>query len=1357
MQNFTTTDTGSRPRERGIALVLVMTVVLALAIVATPFVLSMLLQERSGTLSRYESQADYGTEGAKNYALWRLMLSIDPVERRGGTGIFSSYYWDNAQEFDIRLDDIYLSKNAKVQDPKGAIWGLSVQDEQGKLNVKSAPPRAIDALKQMIDNRVVSLKDYLTLYSGRDSAWIFPQRIRGMGNVLPAQQNVIGPNGLYVDRPEVLGQNARVRLTKPGVKQALETIVTANYILGQTQNGIETQASAAGFADGIIEVEGRHPVNLNTARRETLIAVFEGLRLYNVPNSQVGRGEAVQLANLFAGKDFRRLEQFFLALAQSGLNPQQIAAVGLNAVCPTAARLDGSGTVPFCFKSYDTYTVEALASVNNPAGAEVAGRGFREVVSVSPPNPLVRTVESQLDFDLMVMPLAIAGDQRYYGGYPFGSRICTFPNMLPFNLPVPSPSGTPMGPSDVTLKAQQKTGRGGNEALVQLFAARDDRGQSALEQQLQNWPNRDPRDHFFDSQDGKRLQGPHTYPWGQVLTYNYDAQNPPPIDQQSPDIAGGGVEAWVRFDAVPNPLTIYDLREKDWENRLTLRVENGELILTVCDSGLGDPTPTESIDNGAAEIRQPFSPAADTWYHFGAYWKGTRLGQLALLVDGFSHPQQKFNHVNTEGNKVMTKLTSALTPNATSFSLQDDSWVPPYLTPLLIGDEIILYDKGSGTMFRGARGTTAVAHPSGATVSIWGYSSKVRAGTVTTDFGQIQVQMAYDRIPMGGATTQYNFGMNPQAQVAGDKQNPMTMQWYVDAAQNQIGVVTPNIMDFPDQGYLTIGQEVVFYTGRSTGGLGGMPPGTDKFTGCVRGQHGTSAAVHNSGAQIRLWSIAVTNTTNYPSPTIVQIDDEWFGPVWKDPTKPNFWISSVNTGAPLPLRRGNPVFGSIPGAHSGGAKVIPTFLAKESDPSAPGNRLNMGRNDWVTVLDAQNAKERQRVRNAGPPPNPPPGQPPTWGGNYNIQGGGQIVAFESDVSRDYLADMLYTRVLKFPSGELLGLQWIAQANPNFSIGPFEGMLDEVKCFASRKNYLLEAQAVGTTDSSMTLNQGGGLAQQGGLVKIGDEYIGYASAGSGSLGGLKRGWLNSTAEVHDQGDPVFSLYWIPVSTLASDLTATDPNVALNQPLSGRPRRYTKGYVLIDSELLLFEWNGGNGMNLGMPVRWDGTTGLYRGMFGTAAANHSANASLVYGIPFRYFDTYKAQEFDNSMSYFQWSTKMELANWRTFTWTQEIQPADPNVVVHCLVRIDGKGEFYDRPGLTDNVLLLEYIAPANHKINRTGYLNQAGQLDARFYVEYRPGSFDATQPWNALSWKRTPKIKEIQVEYDRPVQTLYHEDR
>jgi hypothetical protein len=111
----------------------------------------------------------------------------------------------------------------------------------------------------------------------------------------------------------------------------------------------------------------------------------------------------------------------------------------------------------------------------------------------------------------------------------------------------------------------------------------------------------------------------------------------------------------------------------------------------------------------------------------------------------------------------------------------------------------------------------------------------------------------------------------------------------------------------------------------------------------------------------------------------------------------------------------------------------------------------------------------------------------------------------------------------------------------------------------------------------------------------------------------------------------------------------------------------------------------------------------------------------------------------------------------TWTQDVPASDPNIVVHAMVRFDAKGEFYDKPGITDKVLLQDFITPSGNKLNRVGHMNDAGQLDVRFYVEYKSGSFDATQPWNVHTWKRTPKIREIDVEYDRPVKTLYHEDR
>src|SRR5207244_2260988 len=114
-----------------------------------------------------------------------------------------------------------------------------------------------------------------------------------------------------------------------------------------------------------------------------------------------------------------------------------------------------------------------------------------------------------------------------------------------------------------------------------------------------------------------------------------------------------------------------------------------------------------------------------------------------------------------------------------------------------IGQEVLLYDKNAGVVVRGARGTTAVDHPSQVTVSLYGYSSKVRTGAINVDLGGLSVSMPYDRIPRTNATTPYGFGAAPAATVCGDKQDPVTMVWQIVNTATQIGVVTPNIMDFP--------------------------------------------------------------------------------------------------------------------------------------------------------------------------------------------------------------------------------------------------------------------------------------------------------------------------------------------------------------------------------------------------------------------------------------------------------------------------------------------------------------------------------------------------------------------------------
>jgi hypothetical protein len=91
---------------------------------------------------------------------------------------------------------------------------------------------------------------------------------------------------------------------------------------------------------------------------------------------------------------------------------------------------------------------------------------------------------------------------------------------------------------------------------------------------------------------------------------------------------------------------------------------------------------------------------------------------------------------------------------------------------------------------------------------------------------------------------------------------------------------------------------------------------------------------------------------------------------------------------------------------------------------------------------------------------------------------------------------------------------------------------------------------------------------------------------------------------------------------------------------------------------------------------------------------------------------------------------------------------------MARLDGNREFWDAPQAGE--LVDSTSAGPNIKLDRTGHRGDAGQFDFRFYVEYPPNSFDTNNMRGCESWKRCPKIKEVQVEYDRPTQTLHHED-
>ncbi|MBI2901025.1 MAG: hypothetical protein HYY17_12640 [Planctomycetes bacterium] len=1126
-----------------------------------------------------------------------------------------------------------------------------------------------------------------------------------------------------------------MRITKPG-RTPIETTVAESHLTRVPSSDrahafLTSDPVPADYDGGVVEAELRHAVNVNTVPREILVELLTGLvaRISDDHLTFYNRDEAEAFAKLLQKPPALRTMEELLGRLQELIDRAleanlkgQISYERYNATCawtrmvkanavdPGAAFLLGTGTMPLTTLSDDTVTIEALAAVTAPSGVTVGERHLREVVRLGAPTRVERRWECQYDF------------QRYLG-YPFGnsSRVAAV-----------NSSGS--RGSDLTLRPRQTPDR---EAWVQLAVSKDCRGMGAL---LDHRYRFDPGEHdpppsFVEIPEEDRREWTlacgayrHSYegvevPGGTLKAGWKRLFSPMP---GLPDAAAGGVEFWIRFRQVPQRIQLLDIREGDFANRMSLHYENGVLFLSASDAAVG--AKDDPIGNGLALVRHPFAPQPDTWYHIGAYWEGTRYARLALLVDGFSHPGAKFVHVNEEGKEILTELASAVGAGDASVPLLDDSFLPDGPTPIRIGGEVILYDRTTGVHLRAARGTAPAGHPKGAKVQVFGYSSRVRRAVLTPSEAGLPA-LSYDRIGTGGGAVRYPFGAIAETAVVKDDG--------LGASETTIPVAT--VAPFPARGYLTIGQEAIYYDGIRT-----TPPA---FTGCARGQHGTRAAAHEAASAVRLWSIAgdtygtPASDDRYPTPTVLQIDSEWFGPVRKDPARVGFWIGVQSGAAPIPLFRG--VLGTSPQAHAAGAPVIPTWVARDSAPEVA--RQNCGAGDRVTLIGADGSKARMRIRHAAD----------VSGGflRASIGAGAQLVAFDANVPAVHPADDLRVRILKFPSGELLDLSWLERAAPDVTLGPFVATVDEVKFLATPKRTRSMGVPVG---DSYGIDSTEGMTDGGGAVKVGDEIIGYARASEGGLRSIRRGYLGSAAGEHDAGDEAFHLSLLPVSALESGIGPAAGEVSLRRPLPTWMAQPQDLYVLIDEEVLLFEkWPGTRdeigkpAMRLRMPLAHDGSRGLFRGRFGTSPQSHAQDA-LAYAIPWRYHDTYAAGEFDNRMAYWQVSTTVPDARWGRLSWEARVPGDDPLVRLHVLVRVDGRGEFTDPP---DGEHLFDFIDPeAPNRIDRTGGTHDAGQLDVRFAVEYRPGSF---RPNDA--WKKTPRLFQVGVEYERPTRALHHEER
>ena len=1381
-----------RPRppgsRSGLALILVLTVIMSLAIIATPFVLSMIMQEKTAVAERARRQAGYGAEGVRNFAAALLYRGAEPLERidfeegRGGTP-----YADEPAEFLVEIRDARL-KDLKIRDPKGSVWGVTAHDEQGKINVFSAPQLVGDNLRDSLSRRVVDLKDFLTIYSGRPARWVRPQKIREIGALTPPNTPPkYSVTGVRVDNAMQLGLGAKVRATRPGLPP-FEAKVTKNgvYLIGV--QGVETDPMIPGqYLHGLLEVEMRHPVNVNTARRETLAAIYNGLAIHiplEASTSTMNRAhtvtteEARQIADGLYKKNVGTWHQFLAEALALDVNDLVKAAVIINAIDPGNLLLnngtEGRGSLPYCFTSNETITIDAFAAVNTDAGTPQGSAGFREVADLGCPILLTRSWENQHDFDRMMGPprlivsasgtlpklpkivdetLKLAGLLGgHYSGYPFGARMETFPKDLDRGEP-----------SDQTPKVQQ----GPAPNYISMRTERDFRGQGGTIFTT---------DHFDSELDGRKIDpGAFQLAHAQVFA---------PMPNR-PDVMAGGTEFWIRFEQTPGAggVKLFDIREADETNRISVEVILNEIVFRITDATVG--LKGLPLDKGWSEIRAPFVPEKDTWYHIGAYWKGTKYGLMFLLIDGFVPKMAKWRHIDAEsGVATSTEISSQMGTPAdpaspfTAVPLKDSSFLKkpanwpvtePWIVPIQIGDEVIEYDPERGLGRRGARRADSIYgpqyknHPLNAKVTVFGYTSLFRKCDIMIVYGPprfdppASLVMSFgDLLPTVGKTS-LRFGIPQGTVLIGEETdpngNPMVSATNNKIRYNMVGPAPVDNTEWPDQGFIKIDDEGIYYESITREG-----PKAGYFMSCQRGMQGTTPANHRGSTPIDLWGFAVdTLDTNLPTPTIVQVKEEWFGPATRA-TPPaaatrHFWVGCVVGGKAVDLGRG-PQWATASVIHETGEPLIPIFAAREIDDQIM--RTNLGRHDSVTIVNSNYDKESHRIchsraleeLNQANPQNPPGTPPPPT--DVALQGF-QLGSLFGQAKQAYPVDGMHSRLLKWPSGELLDARWMAKVNPSVSYGPAKATLDEVKNIASSKSHFPLSRAAPPDAAQVAVKN---LVNSGppavGAILAGEEIIGYAQISQlGEFQKCKRGWLNTAAEVHDEGDPIFLLSFLPVSSIGQNLVASDARfIPIAHPLVGQG--YGRGYVLVDGEVIGFDGFGKSGLELDTLARFDGT-GLFRGMFGTAPQAHPAY-SMVFGIPFRYSDGYKEGQFDNRMPYFQTAHATRNARWREIRFQAELDRNDPNLRSHCYVRIDGLGDL-TLPGVDEHTAVWHFFKSQQNPLD--DYISsrlENGQIESRFFLEYRPGSF-----WPANSWKRTMKLHEVRIDYDRDTKVLLHEDK
>jgi len=281
-----------------------------------------------------------------------------------------------------------------------------------------------------------------------------------------------------------------------------------------------------------------------------------------------------------------------------------------------------------------------------------------------------------------------------------------------------------------------------------------------------------------------------------------------------------------------------------------------------------------------------------------------------------------------------------------------------------------------------------------------------------------------------------------------------------------------------------------------------------------------------------------------------------------------------------------------------------------------------------------------------------------------------------------------------------------------------------------------------------------LPADGGLLRIGDEIIGYAQVdadtGAVSIATNGRGMLGTDPGPHQPTEPVSWMEHFAVSTLSAGVGPSDASLPIVAVEDFPP----EGLVRIDDELVHYTRVAGAALEMPRSSRQPGLrdergTGPFRGRHGTQAAAHAAG-TLVVLHPCRYPEPWADKADAPEMSYFSFAQEHPAAFWTGVFFA--VSAAD-GVRLRALQKTHPEAPWDADPAEDSRVRLLERGDKDGGAIP---IMVQSDRIEWRVHAVYDRQAFDPIAG-NSHGWKRTPRLRMHSVFHYAPSTTLRRIDR